>query len=65
MNPWRLAVRDVVKEFRGDNGTTTRALDGVSFEIEAGDWIVIIGPNGSGKSSMLNLLSGRLRPDRE
>ena len=64
MNPWRLAVSEVVKEFSGERGAKTRALDGVSVEIAAGDWIVIVGPNGSGKSTLLNLLAGRFRPDR-
>jgi len=64
MNPWRLAVSEVVKEFSGERGAKTRALDGVSVEIAAGDWIVIVGPNGSGKSTLLSLLAGRFRPDR-
>ena len=63
MEPWRIVVSDVVKEFSGEKGAMTRALDGVSFEIAAGDWAVLVGPNGSGKSTMLNLLAGRLRPD--
>ena len=64
MDAWGLVVRDVVKEFSGERGVTTRALDCVSFEIAAGEWAVIVGPNGSGKSTMLNLLAGRLKPDR-
>ena len=33
-----------------------KALDGVSFRINAGDLIVIVGENGSGKSTFINLL---------
>jgi putative ABC transport system ATP-binding protein len=33
-----------------------RALDAVSFEIDAGEWLVIMGPSGSGKTTLLNLL---------
>jgi putative ABC transport system ATP-binding protein len=35
-----------------------RALEGVSFEVEAGDWIAIMGPSGSGKTTLINILGG-------
>lgn len=35
-----------------------RALDGVSFALEAGKFVVILGPSGAGKSTLLNLLGG-------
>ncbi|MBM4436216.1 MAG: ABC transporter ATP-binding protein [Actinobacteria bacterium] len=38
------------------------ALDGVSFEVEAGETLGIIGANGSGKSTILKLLAGTIRP---
>ena len=40
----------------------TRALDGVSIEIEDGAFVAIIGSSGSGKSTLLNMLGGLDRP---
>jgi putative ABC transport system ATP-binding protein len=39
-------------------GTIVRALDGVSVDIQAGTFTVVMGPSGSGKSSLLYLLGG-------
>jgi branched-chain amino acid transport system ATP-binding protein len=53
-----LEVQDLVKTFGA-----VRAVDGVSFTIRSGQTMSLIGPNGSGKTSMLNLISGVLRPN--
>ena len=38
------------------------ALDGVSLEIQAGEFVSIIGPNGAGKTTLVNVLTGLLPP---
>ena len=39
------------------------AVNDVSFEVQEGELFGLIGPNGSGKTTMLNLISGALKPD--
>ncbi len=48
-----LAVSDVCKDYPDGN---VRALDHVSFEIIAGEYVAIMGPSGSGKSTLLSIL---------
>jgi ABC-2 type transport system ATP-binding protein len=40
-----------------------KALDGLSFEVEAGEVVALLGPNGAGKTTTVRLLNGILTPD--
>ncbi len=51
-------LQNIKKTFFAGTANEKKALDGLNFQINEGDFITIIGSNGAGKSSMLNALSG-------
>lgn len=50
-------LKDVVKEY-GSGEALFKAVDYVNFEIEEGEFVVILGQSGAGKSTILNMLGG-------
>jgi len=59
------AVRfqDVAKSYPGAHGEV-RALDGVSFDIEPGEFFGLLGPNGAGKTTLISILAGLAHASR-
>ena len=53
-----LKVSGLGKSFGG-----LKAVDGVDFELNAGELLALIGPNGAGKSTTFNMVNGQLRAD--
>ena len=53
-----LRVSGLGKSFGG-----VKAVDGIDFELRAGELLALIGPNGAGKSTTFNMVNGQLRAD--
>lgn len=53
-----------IHKFYGKGESRSEILKGLSFQIEDGDFVVILGASGSGKSTLLNIMSGLERPDK-
>jgi branched-chain amino acid transport system ATP-binding protein len=53
-----LKVEKIGKHFGG-----VQAVQGVSFELNPGEFLGVIGPNGSGKTTLVNLITGFVKPD--
>src|SRR3954463_3053358 len=54
-----LMLEDVNKSFEG-----YKAISNLTFYMDEGELRVVIGPNGAGKSTMLDLITGRTKPDK-
>ncbi len=59
MNPVAIEVRNLYKSY-----DEIKAVQGVSFQVQAGEIFSLLGPNGAGKTTTISILSTLLRPDK-
>jgi polar amino acid transport system ATP-binding protein len=57
-----ISVNNLYKEFKNTDGSITKVLNGITYEVSKGEKIVIVGPSGSGKSTFLRCLNLLERP---
>ncbi len=56
-----ISLQQVHKTYKIKGGLV-RALNGVDFEVEQGEFVALVGPSGSGKSTLINMITGIDRP---
>lgn len=57
-----ISVNNLHKEFKNTDGSVTKVLSGITYDVAKGEKIVIVGPSGSGKSTFLRCLNLLERP---
>jgi NitT/TauT family transport system ATP-binding protein len=56
-----LTIRDLSAVFSNENGGL-HALEGISFDVRAREFVCVLGPSGSGKTTLLRILAGLIQP---
>lgn len=62
MTTAKISLRGVTKSFSPRGRTSLTALQDITFDVRAGEFLVLVGPSGCGKSTLLDLVAGLAKP---